>query len=92
MRSKSQNVKRYFTGIWSVLALVTGILATAPWIVTEPMPSWAVSAVVVAEACVGGVIGFLHGATAMYAKQLDNDEAGRKVHDGEEDSHGEYVG
>lgn len=93
MPSKTHDVKRYFIGIWSAFALWTGVVVTVLALTNEPTPDWVTSVLLVLHGVAGAVIGFMHGATAMYAKQLDEDDTSGENHDGEEDdSHSECVG
>lgn len=74
MRTKAQGVKRYFTAVWTFYLAVVILLAVANASVSEGTLDIGVAIGAAVLAVVGGVIGFIHGATAMHTKQLELSE------------------
>jgi hypothetical protein len=71
VRTKSQNVNRYFTAVWSVYVLVGVALIFATVTVDDPTLRIVVAAATLILSGVGGVIGFVHGITLFVAREHD---------------------
>lgn len=71
MRTKTQGTRRYFSALWSVYALMQVTVAVIILTANDRMPGALSVASIAVMSAIGAGIGFLHGATAMYARTLD---------------------
>ena len=75
MRTNAQGVKRYFLAVWVVFASVCVLTTVASASVNESTLDAGLAVGSALLAGVGAVIGFVHGVTALHAKQLDAQDA-----------------
>lgn len=75
MRTNAQGTKRYFLAVWVGFTSVCILVTVASATVNESTLDAGLAICSALLAGVGAVVGFVHGATAMHAKQLDARDA-----------------
>lgn len=79
MRTNMHGVKRYFLAVWVGFTSVCILTTVASATVNESTLDAGLAVGAALLAGVGALIGFVHGATVMHAKQLDEQDAEQQL-------------